>query len=76
MDTAALRAFLAVAKTRSFSQAAEQLHITQPAVSKRVAALEAELKTRLFDRVGKKVSLTETGNALLPRAQHNPRRNG
>ena len=70
MDTAALRAFLAVAKSRSFSQAAEQLHLTQPAVSKRVAALEAEVKTRLFDRVGKKVSLTEAGIALLPRAQH------
>ena len=70
MDTAALRAFLAVAKARSFSQAAAQLHITQPAVSKRVAALEAELKTRLFDRVGKKVSLTEAGLALQPRAQH------
>ncbi len=70
MDTAALRAFLAVAKTQSFSQAAQQLHITQPAVSKRIAALEAELKTRLFDRVGKQVSLTETGIALLPRAQH------
>lgn len=70
MDTATLLAFLAVAKTRSFSQAAVQLHLTQPAVSKRIAALEAELKTRLFDRVGKKVSLTEAGHALLPRAQH------
>ena len=70
MDTATLRAFLTVAKTLSFSQAAMQLHITQPAVSKRVAALEAELKTRLFDRVGKRVSLTEAGHALLPRAQH------
>jgi len=70
MDTAALRAFFTVAQTRSFSQAALQLHITQPAVSKRVAALETELNTRLFDRVGKKVSLTEAGHALLPRAQH------
>ncbi len=70
MDTATLRAFLAVAKTRSFSQAAVQLHITQPAVSKRIAALEGELKMRLFDRVGKNISLTEAGNALLPRAQH------
>jgi len=69
MDTPALRAFLTVAKTQSFSQAAVLLHITQPAVSKRVAALEAELNTRLFDRVGKKVALTEAGNALLPRAQ-------
>jgi DNA-binding transcriptional LysR family regulator len=70
MDTATLRAFLTVAKSQSFSQAATQLHLTQPAVSKRIAALEAELKTRLFDRVGKKVSLTEAGRALLPRAQH------
>lgn len=70
MDTATLRAFLTVAKTRSFSQAAVQLHLTQPAVSKRVAALEAELNTRLFDRIGKQVTLTEAGQALLPRAQH------
>lgn len=70
MDTAALRAFLSVAKTNSFSQAAAQLHLTQPAISKRIAALESELRTRLFDRIGKKVSLTEAGRALLPRAQH------
>ncbi|MBI3776438.1 MAG: LysR family transcriptional regulator [Gammaproteobacteria bacterium] len=70
MDTATLRAFLFVAKTQSFSKAAQQLHITQPAVSKRVAALEAELNTRLFDRIGKKISLTQAGTALLPRAQH------
>ena len=70
MDTATLRAFLTVAKTRSFSQAAVQLHLTQPAVSKRVAVLEAELNTRLFDRIGKQVTLTEAGQALLPRAQH------
>lgn len=70
MDTAALRAFLSVAKTNSFSQAAAQLHLTQPAISKRIAALESELRMRLFDRIGKKVSLTEAGRALLPRAQH------
>lgn len=69
MDTAALRAFLMVAKAGSFSQAALQLHVTQPAVSKRVATLEAALKTRLFDRVGKSVSLTEAGRVLLPCAQ-------
>lgn len=69
MDTAALRAFIMVAKVCSFSLAALQLHVTQPAVSKRVATLEATLKTRLFDRVGKKVSLTEAGRVLLPRAQ-------
>lgn len=69
MDTVSLQAFLAVAKTGSFSHAAEQLFITQPAVSKRIASLESELDTRLFDRIGRTVSLTEAGRALLPRAQ-------
>lgn len=69
MDTATLQAFLSVANTRSFSIAAEQLFITQPAVSKRIAALESELDTRLFDRIGRSISLTEAGRALLPRAQ-------
>ncbi len=68
MDTANLAAFLAVAKSGSFSQAAESLHLTQPAVSKRIATLEQQLATRLFDRIGRHVSLTEAGHALLPRA--------
>ncbi|MGD8811483.1 MAG: LysR family transcriptional regulator, partial [Thioalkalispiraceae bacterium] len=50
MDIDALQAFIAVAEQGSFSQAAQQLYLTQPAVSKRVATLEAELDTRLFDR--------------------------
>ncbi|HFD79910.1 MAG TPA: LysR family transcriptional regulator [Gammaproteobacteria bacterium] len=70
MDIAALKAFLSVAASGSFSQAAEQLFLTQPAVSKRVAALESELGTRLFDRIGRSVTLTEAGRALLPRARH------
>ena len=70
MDTQSLKAFLAVAEIGSFSEAAEQLHLTQPAVSKRVAALEHQLNCRLFDRIGRRVSLTETGRALLPRAKH------
>src|SRR3569833_3413073 len=69
MNTTQLRAFLGVAQTGSFSRAAEELHLTQPAVSKRVAQLEAELDTRLLDRIGRQVSLTEAGRALLPRAQ-------
>lgn len=68
MDTAALQAFVTVARTRSFSRAAEELFLTQPAISKRVAVLEAELDTRLFDRIGRQVILTEAGEALLPRA--------
>jgi DNA-binding transcriptional LysR family regulator len=70
MDIDALQAFVAVAENQSFSQAAEHLFLTQPAISKRVASLEAELDTRLFDRIGRKVELTESGQALLPRARN------
>jgi DNA-binding transcriptional LysR family regulator len=69
MDTQNLQAFLLVAETGSFSQAAERLHLTQPAVSKRVALLEDQLQAGLFDRIGRKVSLTEAGKALLPHAR-------
>jgi len=69
MDTLLLEAFVAVAETRSFSIAAERVHITQPAVSKRIAQLESLLDCRLFDRISRAVYLTESGQALLPRAQ-------
>lgn len=68
MDLASLNAFIAIAETGSFSEAGERLHLTQPAVSKRIAALEQQLAVRLFDRLGREVSLTEAGRALLPRA--------
>ncbi len=69
MDTQSLQAFLAVAESGSFSRAAEQLHLTQPAVSKRIAVLEAQIDARLFDRIGRGISLTEAGRLLLPRAR-------
>jgi DNA-binding transcriptional LysR family regulator len=69
MDTQNLRAFLLVAESGSFSIAAEKLHLTQPAVSKRVAQLEEQLGASLFDRIGRKISLTEAGEALLPHAR-------
>lgn len=69
MDIATLQAFVEVADRRSFSGAAQTLFLTQPAVSKRVAQLEAELGAPLFDRIGRRVSLTAAGNALLPRAR-------
>jgi DNA-binding transcriptional LysR family regulator len=69
MDFLALKAFLAVAKEGSFSRAAEQLFITQPAVSKRIAGLEQQLNALLFDRVGRTITLTEHGRALLPHAR-------
>ena len=69
MDTNTLQAFLAVAATGSFSKAADQLFLTQSAVSKRVALLEEQLDSKLFDRIGRSVSMTEAGTALLPRAK-------
>ncbi|MDX1496206.1 MAG: LysR family transcriptional regulator [Salinisphaeraceae bacterium] len=69
MDTQWLEAFIAVAENNSFSQAAEVLHLTQPAVSKRIAALEERHATQLFDRIGRNVQLTEAGRALLPHAR-------
>ncbi|MGD8575523.1 MAG: LysR family transcriptional regulator [Thiohalophilus sp.] len=69
MDFANLQAFIAVAEQHSFSRAAGQLFLTQPAVSKRIAALEDELASALFDRIGHQVQLTEAGQALLPRAR-------
>jgi len=69
VDTQNLAAFTLVAETQSFSRAAEKLHLTQPAVSKRVALLEQHLGSSLFDRIGRTVSLTEAGRALLPHAK-------
>ncbi|MBH2035650.1 MAG: LysR family transcriptional regulator [Pseudomonadales bacterium] len=68
MDLASLNAFIAIAETGSFSLAGERLHLTQPAISKRIAGLEQQLKVRLFDRLGREINLTEAGRALLPRA--------
>ena len=68
MDIHTLNAFIQVAETGSFSLAADLLHITQPAVSKRIAMLENQLGLRLIDRIGRRVALTEAGANLLPRA--------
>lgn len=64
-----IRAFLAVAELESFSYAAERLHITQPAVSKRIRQLESNLRVELFDRIGKRSILTPNGAAFKPRAE-------
>ena len=70
MDIPNLHAFVAVADSGSFSDASEHLYLTQPAVSKRISALESELDIQLFDRIGRKVTLTEAGTALLSRARN------
>ena len=69
MDFQNLRAFVAVADNNSFSRAAVELHLTQPAISKRILTLETDLRQRLFDRIGWQLSLTEAGECLLPRAR-------
>jgi DNA-binding transcriptional LysR family regulator len=69
MQISQINAFLAVAELQSFSLAAERLHITQPAVSKRIRQLEEQMKTTLFDRIGKKSILTPSGRSFLPHAE-------
>ncbi len=69
MELNNLKAFLAVTDHGSFSVAAEKLHLTQPAVSKRIASLEHVLGKPLFDRIARTVHLTEAGVALLPVAR-------
>jgi len=69
VDLVNVQAFLQVAEQGSFSAAAASLHLTQPAVSKRIAALETDLGLRLFDRIGRHTQLTEPGRVLLPKAR-------
>jgi DNA-binding transcriptional LysR family regulator len=69
MELRDLKLFLDVAATGSFSRAATLTASTQSAVSKRVAALEAELGAALFQRTGRGAALTEAGRTLLPRAE-------
>jgi len=69
MDTRQLQAFCAVVEKKSFSQAAEQLGVTQPAVSLQVRALEQRLGQSLLDRSGRRVEPTEAGRRLYGSAQ-------
>jgi LysR family hydrogen peroxide-inducible transcriptional activator len=69
MELQQLRYFCAIADTGSFSRAAQQTHVSQPSLSQQIRKLEDELGARLFDRLGRKVQLTELGRAFLPRAR-------
>nr|WP_294544876.1 LysR family transcriptional regulator [uncultured Rhodopila sp.] len=64
-----LRLFVAAAERLHVTRAAEALNISQPAASSAITALEASLNTRLFDRIGRGVALTEAGRQLLPEAR-------
>ncbi len=69
LDWDALRIFLAVAESGSLSAASRRLRVSQPTVSRRIAALEEEMATRLFDRAGRMLRPTEAAAALLEPAR-------
>jgi DNA-binding transcriptional LysR family regulator len=64
-----LLAFVTVAARRNFTRAAQELSLTQPAVTRQVGGLESELGTKLMDRLGRRTELTSAGQALLPYAE-------
>jgi len=68
MEFDQLRAFVEVARLKNFSRAAGKLGLTQPAISTQIRQLEEEFAVRLFDRIGKKVFLTQPGVLLLDHA--------
>ncbi|NMM28334.1 MAG: LysR family transcriptional regulator [Glaciimonas sp.] len=69
MDQPQLRAFIAVAREGNLTRAAEQLHVSQPAVSLQIKSLQATLNLQLFSRTPGGLILTEDGAKLLPYAQ-------
>lgn len=69
MNTFQLSCFLAVAEYLNFAKAAQQLHVTHPAVSQQIQSLEKELNVKLFQRTTRSVKLTEEGKAFLQDAQ-------
>ena len=68
-----LAAFLAIVQGGSLGRAAETLHVTQPALSRTVRRLEAEIRSPLFERHSKGMQLTPIGEALLLQTQAEPR---
>ena len=68
MELHQLRYVVAVARTKNFSRAAEQCHVSQPSLSQQIQKLEEELGARLFDRMKRQTKLTSHGEAFLLRA--------
>src|SRR5574343_351955 len=68
IDLKQLKYFLAVAEEKSFSRAAERLHISQPPLSQQIMKLESELGVRLFARTTRSFELTVAGKALMHEA--------
>ena len=69
MEFHQIRYFVAVAEELSVSRAAERLHVTQPALSRQIGVLEGTLGVALFERVRKRMYLSEAGRWFLPRAR-------
>jgi len=69
LDAHQLNIFLVAAELESFSQAARQLNLSQPSVSAQIKSLERLLRTQLFHRAGRHISLSEEGQILLPLAR-------
>lgn len=69
MEIRHLKTFLAVAKLLSFNKAAESLHYAQSSISAQIQALETDLGVQLFDRLGRRILLTEAGERLIPYAE-------
>ncbi len=69
MELRHLASFEAAARLLHFRRAAEELHLAQPSLSAQIAALETELGTPLFDRIARRVRLTDAGETLLPYAR-------
>ncbi|HEU5327875.1 MAG TPA: LysR family transcriptional regulator, partial [Thermomicrobiales bacterium] len=69
MELRQLRYFVAVARRRHYTAAAEEIGVAQPALSQQIKLLERELGLDLFDRTGRRVRLTAAGEALLVRAE-------
>src|SRR5688500_362488 len=65
MEIYQLKVFLEVARCLSFTEAADTLNLTQPAVSAKIKCLESNLETPLFRRLGRRIELTRVGKYLL-----------
>src|SRR5262245_14165242 len=69
MELDHVEAFVAIARCGSFTRASSSLHLSQPAISRRIRLLEQELGAAVFERMRKGVILTEAGDAFLPHAE-------
>src|ERR1700754_4470491 len=69
MNLRQLRTFIAIAESGGFARAEGRLHLSQPAASRQIQALEAELGIPLFDRIGRSIRLTSEGQDLVRRSR-------